>query len=455
MTDDDSRFLRHRGTRAVQRLVELAPSTGGLALWIRHQDLADGGEAQLIASNGKTIYYGYAFEALSLAEQTGLVAHEVLHVALRHSRRFSDLRRLLGDVDLDIYNLCADAIINSTLSHLGWLKLPTTAVHLDRLLTDVLNVHENLDKALLEWDLERLYRAIDDRRPPFALRAAGTPQSRRAEGETTPREDGAARNTSQRSQTQPAPVRNDGPKSLRARQLSRAIMRDLLPSDDEEGPEDEAELSREWRERLLRAHVNDGVHSLLRALVADLPKTRTPWEHVLRTRLSRGLSRQVALSWSRPARSYLANRGRIGLDKRMPWEPGRTSTKLVPRLVVIVDVSGSIDDALLQRFAREIEAITRRLETRVVTIIGDRQVSRVEVFEPGRCRLRDIRFHGGGGTDFSPLLEEADEHRPDLGVVLTDLQGPARFRPAWPVLWAVPVEHGHAEAPFGTKLVIS
>jgi predicted metal-dependent peptidase len=29
--------------------------------------------------------------------------------------------------------------------------------------------------------------------------------------------------------------------------------------------------------------------------------------------------------------------------------------KAAPRLVVVVDVSGSIDDALLQRFAREIE----------------------------------------------------------------------------------------------------
>ena len=44
-------------------------------------------------------------------------------------------------------------------------------------------------------------------------------------------------------------------------------------------------------------------------------------------------------------------------------------------------------------------------------------------------------------TDFTPLLEAADVHRPDLGVVLTDLEGPARFRPRWPVIWAVPASH--------------
>ncbi|MDO9314314.1 MAG: VWA-like domain-containing protein [Burkholderiaceae bacterium] len=139
----------------------------------------------------------------------------------------------------------------------------------------------------------------------------------------------------------------------------------------------------------------------------------------------------------------------------MPWELGVSSSKSVPRLVVIVDVSGSIDGALMERFAREIEAITRRIEAGLVLVIGDERVQRVEHFEPGRGTLRDIQFKGGGGTDFTPLLEEADTHRPDIAVVLTDLEGPTRFRPRWPVIWAVPEAHAAAVAPFGRKLVLS
>ena len=63
-------------------------------------------------------------------------------------------------------------------------------------------------------------------------------------------------------------------------------------------------------------------------------------------------------------------------------------------------------------------------------------------------------FEGGGGTDFTPLLQEADRHRPDIGVVLTDLQGPALYRPRWPVVWAVPQAHAGAVAPYGRKLVL-
>jgi predicted metal-dependent peptidase len=122
--------------------------------------------------------------------------------------------------------------------------------------------------------------------------------------------------------------------------------------------------------------------------------------------------------------------------------------------VVIVDVSGSIDDPLMDRFARELEAITRRLEARLIIIIGDDQVRRVDCFAPGRSNLRELVFNGGGGTDFDPLLKEADTWRPDMGLFLTDLQGPALYRPAWPVLWAVSAEWAAAEPPFGRKLVL-
>ena len=438
----------HRGTRAVQKMVEYAPSTGGLALWIRHQDvdaLPAGGEQGLAAANdGATIYYTADFEQLPLPRQIGVVAHQVLHVALRHPQRYQALRQLLGDVDHRLYNTCADAIVNSTLSHLGWLELPRRAVLLEDLLSTVLHTQQGAASALLEWDLERLYRAIDDRqtrgrghRSDQARRRGAAPdqdQERPSDGDDREREDGV--------------------RSSRVRSMGEDMPEDLLPAAGDERPEREAEQAREWRERLIRAHAGDGLHSMLRQLIADLPKVRTPWEHLLRTLLTRGLSRSPDRSWSRPSRSYLANQGRGPNGRRLPWEPGVTASKSVPRLVVMVDVSGSIDDALLERFAREIEAISRRLEAGLTIIVGDDRVGAVDHFEPGRSNLRDIQFRGGGGTDFTPLLREAERYAPDIGVFLTDLDGPADHHPAWPLLWAVPVADAHRPHPFGRKLVL-
>jgi predicted metal-dependent peptidase len=203
----------------------------------------------------------------------------------------------------------------------------------------------------------------------------------------------------------------------------------------------------------VRAHAGDGAHSLLRTLLADLPRVRTPWEQVLRRQLARGLAPLPELSWSRPSRSYLANQGRRG-TRRLPFEPGHGATRRVPKLAVIVDVSGSIDDALLSRFSREIEAIARRSGAGLSLIVGDDRVQRVERFDAGRVTLRDLVFEGRGGTDFTPLLEEADRHAPDIGVVITDLEGPARFQPRWPVIWAVPEAHAAAVEPFGRKVVL-
>ncbi len=416
--------LQHRGTRAVLRMVEYAPSTGGLALWVRHVDLGpiQGARPPAIATDGHTLHYDPSFERLPLAEQTGLVAHAVLHIALRHPQRHGELKARIGDVDLALFNTCADAIVNSTLGHLAWLQLPANAPTLEGLLASALGLSPGVEAALLEWDVERLYRSIDDRRAD-------------AQGR-----------------------RDDGPRSSRVRALGAGTPVDLMTgsgSDLAEVPEAQAEEAREWHERLLRAHANDGAFSMLRTLLADLPRSRTPWEQVLRTQLTRSLSPQRELSWSRPSRSYIANQGRAGAHRRMPFEPGHSSTKAVPRLVVIVDVSGSIDARLMDRFAREIEALTRRLESALVLVVGDDRVRRVARFEPGKSELRGIEFQGGGGTDFTPLLQEADSHHPDIGVVLTDLDGPVAFRPRWPVLWAVPEAHATAVPPFGRKLVLA
>lgn len=428
MTPEPGGAFVHRGTRAVQRMVEHAPSTGGLALWVRHEDSAE--EAAAPAwTDGRTVFYAPGFAALPLARQAGCVAHQVLHIGLRHAQRYQALRGRIGDVDLALFNVCADAIVNSTLAHLAWLQLPPDAVRLSPLLAATLARQQDEQAALAEWDVERLYRALDDRQGGVNGRAS------EASGNAT--------------------MARDGPRAARARAWARADAADLRPAPGPaDAPQEEAEAAREWHERLLRGHVGDGDQSMLRGLIADLPRPRTPWEQVLRVHLAHGLSHRLGLSWSRPARSWLANQGRTGMGRRLPWEPGTCSSRRVPRLVVVVDVSGSIEPALMERFAGEVEAMTRRLEAGLVLVVGDERVLQVQHFEPGRSGLRDIGVQGGGGTDFTPLLEEAHRHRPDIILVLTDLQGPARVRPRSPVLWAVPEAWGHVVPPFGRLLVL-
>lgn len=441
----------HRGTRAIQRMVEFAPSTGGLALWVKHHDHPPGSDAPAVTTDGTTLFYGPGFEALPLQEQIGLVAHEVLHIALRHPQRYLELKQLLGDVDLKLFNICADAIVNSSLSHLNWLRLPRGSLLLEDLLGSELGIRIDAQAALLEWDVERLYRTMDDR---DTQQSGGKKDQKRKDSGSEQGESGNDK-SQQAAASQQSDDRKDGPRSARAKQMGANMLMDLVPTPDPNAPpEAEAQVSLLWSERVQRSHASDGLHSMLRTLLADLPKVRTPWEQVLRTHLARSLSKKVDISWSRPARSYIANQGRCG-ERHMPFEPGFSMAKPIPRLVVIVDVSGSVDDALLERFAVQIEAITRRQEAGLTLIIGDDRVRKVERYEPGKSDLRTIEFQGRGDTDFTPMLVEAEKHRPDIAVVLTDLDGPARHRPRWPVIWAVPEAYKAAVPPFGRKVVLS
>ena len=445
---------RHRGTRAIQRLVEYAPSSGGLALWVAHRDAGDE-HAPLISTDGHTLHYGPAFHALPLPVQTGWVAHEVLHVALRHAPRYLELQQRLGDVDLQLYNTCADAIVNSALSHLAWLELPPQAVRLDRLLATALREQTSEEVALLAWDVERLYRAIDDRRPP----PADGGRARRDGGGGSSTADASSSGPSRGQQGAPrAAQRPDGPRAAAVRALGRQGLADLRPdpasSHQQASPEAQADEVRTWAERIARAHASDGEHSMLRTLLADLPRTRTPWEQLLRQQLARALTPKPEISWSRPSRSYLAQQGHRRAGRRLPFEPGVLPTRKVPRVVLVVDISGSIDEPLLQRFTREIEALMRRLESALTLVLGDDQVRDVQRFEPGHCDLGALAVPGGGGTDFTPLLEEAARHDPDLIIVLTDLEGPARMQPRVPVLWAVPDAPAALRPPFGRLLVL-
>ena len=486
----------HRGTRAIQRLVEYAPASGGLALWMQHRDVAEvpasvcfadtdnrySQKPWIIGNDGSTLFYGPGFLTYSLEEQTGIVAHQVLHVALRHVDREAQLKERYGDIDSELFAVCADAVVNASLSHLTWMKLPKGSVLLDQLLHHVLGIEQTLDVSLHQWDTETLYRAIDDRQSTGGSNArqgrSGGNSSDNPEGSSSSDSGNSAQqgnaessdasaspdlkgNSSQtsgqgsaeRTPDKQATKYKDGPKTQAARQLAATIIRDLVPSPST-SPEVRTQQSAQWSERLLRSHASDADQSFMRQLLADNKQSTTPWEQLLRTRLQRALSLQADVNWSRPTRSWLANRGRTSSGHRLPWQPGTSYSRLAPRLCILVDVSGSVADSLMQRFSNEIDRMIRTFNTEALLLIGDDCVRERHRLKSGVAELRTIDFTGGGGTDFVPMISAASEFKPDIGVFLSDLEGPAGDSPAWPIIWAVPVEASAHPVPFGRKIVL-
>jgi predicted metal-dependent peptidase len=397
-----------RAARALAHLGEVDPALGVLALWCRHRD----GEGAT-ATRGETISYGPGFDTLPLPEQVGLVAHHVLHVALRHSERQAGLAARLGEgFDPSLYGLAADGIINEVLILAGH-AVPRPAVVLTALLAEAGMPAISAVAALERWDADRL---------AMALHADPS----RAE-------------------------------KLRDWGATRGFAIDLeMGEPDESG---ETQKTADWRNQILRAleagrRAGSGI-GRLGAILADLAPPSVPWEVQLRGLLARALTERPHLSWRRPAGAWLAQMSqaatRGGLEPA--FQPGRARMDRRPRLVVGLDTSSSIDAQAVRLFLAEAEGIARRTGAEVHLMGFDTEVFVARRLGPlGWQGAQDLDLRRGGGTDYADLFAKAGRISPALLVVLSDLDASLPPAPGFPVLWAVP--RAVAAPPFGRVLVI-
>ncbi|MFZ3582367.1 DUF2201 family putative metallopeptidase [Loktanella sp. DJP18] len=406
-------MTQHHSSRARAALTTLAeedPALGALALWCEHRD----GDAT--RTRGTTITYGPDFAALPRHEQVGLAAHHILHVALRHPARLADLQGRYGMAcDADIFNLAADALVNTVLEGADH-ALPRPAVTLASLKAEGLPLATDL----ADWDVERLYFALMPR-------------------------DGSGSD-------------RDDTDCVRAYARRQGFKADLDPEDAADG--DAAAEAARWRQHLSRAAdagraAGRGIGAALHRLT-DLPDPQTPWNVILRRLLSRAVMQERQPATIRPARRWIATVAeaqRRGTPQPA-FQPGHAAQTQVPRVVVAIDASGSIDDARLALFWAEVTGIARRLTIELHLVVFDDAIRHTARIAPQDTRLSLPDMPRGGGTAFAPVILHARSLMASALVILTDLDGDPGPAPPLPVVWAVP--DGHATiAPFGQLIDLS
>jgi predicted metal-dependent peptidase len=395
-----------RAAQAIAHLGEVDAALAVLALWCRHRD-----GTGPTATEGETICYGPGFDLMGLAEQVGLVAHHVLHVALRHSARSAGLAERLGDAfDPALFTLAADAIINETLVLAGH-AIPRPSVLLTELLAEARMPAPSAVAALEDWDADRLAMALLS-------------------------DPGRAKRVQDWAKT-------------------RGFNDDLKtgPPDDT-GP---VQSAADWRNQVLRAleagrKAGSGI-GRLGAILADLAPDQVPWEVHLRGLLARALVERPTPSWTRPSRPYIA---RLAEAERtggpVPvFEPGLRRSSQRPRIVVGLDTSSSIDVQTLRLFWAEAEGIARRTGAEVHLLTFDETVHASSQLDPAAWRgSMPMQVRTGGGTDFTDLFQRTARLQPSVLVVLTDLDAPLPAAPRFPVVWAVP---GRVETPAFGRLI--
>jgi len=428
----------------LEAAIEYLPGLASLALWCRFTDT----DENIIAyTDGSTIYAGEIYEKFEPKERRFICLHEVLHIALCHPQRFAELEKRDAGFNPKLLNIAADAIINEALENLTGLTTPTDAWTLSK-------IWQCLEKS---EDAANPKVAANNGSAYYSFGAAQ--QTRKIANLTKPEFSSVNRWSCEelyyflktRCQAQSEfygfLAEFDGRDAL-AGDLRRKWRKanDTLIIEAEAGEE-----QRNWQQRL--SLLRGSVPELLERLAGELPRTETPWEQILRSIVQTAFQEATQNNYSRPSRRWLAlerdYKAQAGVN--LPFTPD-ICKKRGTRLAVALDTSGSIDRELLGIFLAEIAALCAFNQRNLVLLIGDAAVHQIIEIDwtEASDELSEIKYTGGGGTDFRPLIAAAAEFSPDALVYLTDLYGDTGDEPDFPVIWAT---HGVAgNAPWGEQI---
>lgn len=169
---------------------------------------------------------------------------------------------------------------------------------------------------------------------------------------------------------------------------------------------------------------------IIRAL-DELLNPILPWRQILERHLN--TVARSGISWRRPNKRFVPR----------AYLPSLFS-KTLGNIVFAIDTSGSISNKQLQEMLSEIESVRKKYKPTGLTIIDcDAAIHHVWNIKP-KDKILDLKFTGCGGTNFKPVEEYCDKHRPNLLVYFTDLEihpaGNITSKKRYPIIW---INHGN------------
>lgn len=382
-----------RMTMARAALIMHQPFFGTLALYL---SLVERDEIETMATDGKSIFYCAPWlDTLTERQVEGVIAHEVMHVALLHHTR-------RGERDHKLWNVACDYAINRDILKAGF-DLPEGGL---------------IDKEgrYGEKGAEEIYDMLDAEKKKKGGGAggasAGAPGGQEQPGQGIAQPGGA-------------------PGAGGGAQCPWGAVLDAAADHDKVGKSQAEEV---WKTRIRQAigiasasgKGAGSVPASVQRVIAEFLKPSLDWREMLRRFIDGGGARGD-YSWMSP------NKRMLGLGYIMP--------SLVPdgirKLGVALDTSGSIDAKALSLFLAELQAALDEGNVEEVIVVHcDTQVHAVERFRQGD--VMDVHPIGGGGTRFSPAIKwfEQNEHDVAALIYFTDLEcGDYGDEPTMPVMW--------------------
>jgi len=205
--------------------------------------------------------------------------------------------------------------------------------------------------------------------------------------------------------------------------LSTEEVYKLLPDDPgspfdmdlEPGEGDPAQLEADVQDILVRASIqskmsNDKPGTIpgdIQIFLDGLLNPKLPWNRILQKYLQSFAKNDY--SFKKPNRRFFPR-------YHLPSLYGES----LMNIAIAVDTSGSVSDAEFKRFVTETHSILRMMKPDQITMIQfDTEIKSVDKIRNVN-ELMQLKFTGRGGTMISPVIQWANENKPQLLLVFSD-----------------------------------
>lgn len=412
---------------------------------------------------GHLLYNPRFVDALSKSEVSGVLVHEILHLALR------SFPRQRGR-NMDEWNIATDLHINyfvqyntsnsiSVPENLDMRELiPEDSELADKIPEEADTITEfyipnedgtyklevgeqTLHIDINEQDAEEIYDIYKEAKEEEQEKNGDDGQDG-DEGDITDQlsdgsgvEDGTFDNIYSEDDIVISDSDEDGKKTIQ------------LPDGAEvEVPEDSIDQDKDWDEITASAQQHANQRGEMPAGMEDRiqssNKNRIDWKKYIHQVIKQNVP--SGYTWSRPSAVTLGN-------KNVGYMPGRDKSDKLS-VIVVVDTSGSVSDELLSTFLGEVSGIVRQnKQCDMVLIQHDADVQKVEEFSrPKESDFEQVEIKGRGGTKHEPVFEYIAENHmsgssrsdPTVVINLTDGYTSTPEAKNWPkfdqCLWVIP-----------------
>lgn len=324
------------------------------------------------------------FEELDVEQIIFVLAHEVLHILLKHNFR-------QGGRIHKIWNIACDHVINRILVDGKVGKKPPVGVF------DPEGVYKDMSE---EQIYDKLLEQAKSKR-----KGKGQGQGQGGSGDPSP-----------------------GDASTLGEELDDGGMGgDLIELPEETSANEISKIKGEIDQKLATAanmaRLIGKLPAELEKLIEELLNPAVPWQDLLRDYMTRLVFEDE--SWMRRNRRFTH-----------VYLPARHSERMAG-MTIIGDTSGSIGPEDYKRIATEIKAIIEDVNPEYIRVLwADTKTASIQMMQPEDFTgPKDLKPKGGGGTDMRVPLKDAEDYDPPVVVLITDGYTPwPEVEPPYPLI---------------------